>query len=381
MNNILLTNFILLFTLNISTYSSENDLASKFSKSINNTCYLITNLPFFRIVDIIINNEKNDNVHSYKTVIVEAVNTNTLPVFTLVSQVIKKIYKVYYTIVFKPYQCYNKLVYLQYNTSIFSSFDYKNAYISGYSHVEEKSKNIHPRNIVYSPALLNKEYSKSEQFLGIEKPAKWKINKHGKVVSRTEVDGIHDIFFVVDENGYKLCYDSILLKHEAIIKYSTITVRYSPQISLTYDLYVINNDVDAISLFIFMADNTTVEWSHSIFENKSGERINCLTTTHKTTSESGMSNVYIDCFVKGYALREHTHNHPVTVYSPFPSGLPGTAEEGRGDIAFAKVVTRDVQKISSITPVFKLYIPQIKGMIYYSSSSVKSDFDYFKKRK
>ena len=94
-----------------------------------------------------------------------------------------------------------------------------------------------------------------------------------------------------------------------------------------------------------------------------------------------MRDVYLNQFLQDIPLLEHTHNHPTTIYAPFPSGLPeGTRKAKRGDIPSAKALTDGTLLISSEAPKFKLYIPQAKETLKYNPNSTKANFDYFNKK-
>ena len=206
----------------------------------------------------------------------------------------------------------------------------------------------------------------------------WEINNQGQIVNRVTTDQ-HDAFFMVDTDGARIDGQSVSFEY-GTINQSTVTVNSEDgKSSWSYDAYTVNGGENATSLFHFVADNTNVEWSHGVFGKNGEQSSNIITTAHKEKNEAGMIDQYMAKFMEGIPIIEHTHNHPNTIYAPFPSGLPDTGYDG-GDIAFSKSITLGTGMISETAPTFKLYIPQEKKTYKYGPNSVKTDFQFFNKK-
>ena len=124
-----------------------------------------------------------------------------------------------------------------------------------------------------------------------------------------------------------------------------------------------NNEENSKSMFEFLADNTTVEWGNSTFQNKDGSMSHYVTNSHSDREENGLSDLTIQNNWYDRALIKHDHSHPDRY--PYPSGTPDSHYTQSGDIPFARMKTD--RAISNVQPIpqFRIYIPG-KGYLRYT---------------
>jgi RHS repeat-associated protein len=96
------------------------------------------------------------------------------------------------------------------------------------------------------------------------------------------------------------------------------------------------DDKKSVGLFKFLAQNTKVEWSLTLGNDKEGNNSNLLTTTHQEGQVGSIEDYYQE--KNGYNVRIDYHNHPPDSYyhngNPNPSGKYG--DIGHADIILNK---------------------------------------------
>ncbi len=208
----------------------------------------------------------------------------------------------------------------------------------------------------------------------------FEINSKGEIVNRIK-NKKADNFFMVDNDKKRMDGKLISFKYGTVESVRSQKAQYSKrnedgtrEMAVTsVDIYKIRGDENGTQLFEFLADNTSVEWSHTQTGIEGDQGLNFLTTGHIEYSEPGVVALINGQLHDGYTIRELIHNHPGD--TPIPSGVPGLTGEG-GDVGFAKDVTDFYQRKypERSSPTFNIYIPKHKIYIPYSKYSKKSDF-------
>ena len=193
----------------------------------------------------------------------------------------------------------------------------------------------------------------------------WEVDNQGNIVNRVE-DKTRDAFYMLDNKGNRI--------KDACIEFNYGTITNTKTISLgkgSYDMYQIKGDANGEKLFEFLADNTMVEWSHTKTGKNGDKAPNFITTSHSDRDEKGGSHLWGHRLKYGYAVREMNHSHPNGI--PIPSGMPGTSQSGKGDIAFATTISKHYGEKGANPPLFNVYNCN-GGYVPYSQSSVVSDY-------
>lgn len=131
-------------------------------------------------------------------------------------------------------------------------------------------------------------------------------------------------------------------------------------------------------MFEFMSQNTSIEWSQSKTGIAGDKGLNFLTTSHESSTERGMSNLYRSQLYNGYTIRELNHNHPGNIAYPSGSYVHPYTGKGLGewgDVGFARSITNNRRTNRFNVPIFQIYLPDNKSYIEYSSSSIRSDYE------
>ena len=196
----------------------------------------------------------------------------------------------------------------------------------------------------------------------------WDVNEETGKVTRTE-DKTKDVIRIVDNDGnvindangtpQTLTYDYGTIKHYTTKKNG-------------YDVFRIRDDKKGTALFELMANNTNVEWTQFKTGQSGDKGLNFITTSHSPDKEAAGAHLYYKQLRFKYYIREHIHNHPTSI--PVPSGMPGTRQEGEGDISIASYINSYSQLHGYKLPIYKVYM---KGYGYneYSANSQVSDFE------
>ena len=196
----------------------------------------------------------------------------------------------------------------------------------------------------------------------------WDINYETGIVTRRS-DNTQDVIRVVDNDGNVIKDKDGNLQ---ILSYKHGTIQHYTTKKKGYDVFRIRDDAKGTALFELMANNTNVEWTQykTGFAGKQG--LNFITTGHSSEGNAASANLYYKQLRFGYYIREHIHNHPGTM--PVPSGMPGTIQEGTGDIAFASQINRNNENLGYKIPTYKIYT---KGYGYheYNANSQVPDFE------
>ncbi|GAB6120961.1 JAB-like toxin 1 domain-containing protein [Dysgonomonas termitidis] len=204
-------------------------------------------------------------------------------------------------------------------------------------------------------------------------PYAWVGNNPMKYIDPTGMDTIHineqgriawqsnpsdtDVFYIVDANGNKITnqdgsYVSLSFNSKVVNTMSNGTYQ-----SYGYDRYDIDGTKNATSLFEFLADNTTVEWSHGVYDSAEDTKYNVLTTSHNSSLEAGASAVFYDMIDNGRFPSISNHSHPRG--TRIPSGLVETGYPS-GDVIAARAEVRYIQRKNQNrqAPSYNIYIPK-----------------------
>ncbi len=203
----------------------------------------------------------------------------------------------------------------------------------------------------------------------------WEINSQGQITNRIKTKK-HDAFFIVDDNNKRIEGKSISFKHGFVKRTFKSHTRAKEEVfengktiekeeNKYFDVYEMRGDANSTKLFEFLANNTSVEWSHMRFGVEGEKGLNVLTTSHIEDTEYGASSMLNKQYLYGYHMREHIHSHPRN--TSVPSGFG--KDEGRYDMEFARV-------LQGIRPNvrLKIYIPRTNSYINYNKESTKDDF-------
>ena len=185
----------------------------------------------------------------------------------------------------------------------------------------------------------------------------WYLNKNGVIKGHVETSK-NDSFYIVNDNGQRT-------KASLVLPKGTIEQQSGQKTKsgTTYDVYQVRGDDNGTALFEFLASNTSVEWSQVKLGLEDDKGLNFLTTSHEAYKEGGSLDLFDKQIQYGYNFREHIHSHPHN--SEFPSGF----DNNRGDLAWAKYVSRLYPNAQ-----FKIYTPRNKKYINYNKNSNKKDF-------
>ena len=132
---------------------------------------------------------------------------------------------------------------------------------------------------------------------------------------------------------------------------------------IEYTVFEAKDDDVGTSIFEFLAENTSVEWS----QFKTGNNTpftNYLTSSHEVEADSSAAEI-IDGTLSSTPIREWIHSHPNN--TPYPSGL--NVNDKTGDIPFA----RKIDRMNTIRAKYSIYLPGSGRYVDYTSAS--SDFD------
>ena len=127
------------------------------------------------------------------------------------------------------------------------------------------------------------------------------------------------------------------------------------------------NDETGLSVFEFLAENSSVEWSVLQTGLKEDNIENVITTSHDKKSEAG-ATAYIVENILDIDIRNAYHSHPSGI--EYPSGLDWDPKKP-GDVQFARWldgINNDVQA------TYKIYNPLKKTYIEYNRESTNFDF-------
>lgn len=124
-------------------------------------------------------------------------------------------------------------------------------------------------------------------------------------------------------------------------------------------------------MFEFLSQKTKVEWGHAKLGVEGDNGLNYLTSSHKESSEAGMTKLINGQLRHGYTAREFNHSHPRN--TPIPSGIPGLTGE-TGDILWAK----QASKIFGNNVKYNIFTPKDSKYISYGPKSTITDFGYGK---
>ena len=189
----------------------------------------------------------------------------------------------------------------------------------------------------------------------------WEINKQGKIVKHIKTNK-HDAFYIVNHRGKRIRGKSISFTYGTVEK----ATGQKNDKGLLYDVYQVRGDKQGTSLFEYLAQNTSVEWSLMQTGIKGKRGLNYITTSHQHNTEVGMTDLFDKQLRNGYTLRSDTHSHPKN--TPYPSGLYGS----QGDIPYAKWITDE----SKQNPRFKIYLPGKDSYVKFGPNSQPEDFGF-----
>jgi len=96
----------------------------------------------------------------------------------------------------------------------------------------------------------------------------------------------------------------------------------------------------ADKLFIFLADNTTVEWQNNNFTSPDGKSVNVIATSKEYGTITGGCQLDKSYMRKGYTLNKNTHSHPYDYNNGGEvSGFYGnTSGFGEGDFGVKQIL-------------------------------------------
>ncbi|GHT00771.1 hypothetical protein FACS189421_13170 [Bacteroidia bacterium] len=234
------------------------------------------------------------------------------------------------------------------------------------------------KNTELRVSYFNKELTLNNS---AENPRRWTlvrfVDPTGKDVWQLDENGNIIQTITHDADGNRLTYDRIEIHGGdgnvlgqtsdyalGTITHETVTVGKGDN-AWSYDKFSVNGTDNASAIFQTVAENTGVEWSHSVFQ-ESATTGNYLITSHEKTVESGFNNFFGKQLDIGNPLVDHTHSHPYPMNIAIPSGVfPGQ----RGDIQFADYITNLACKMTNTTPNFYLYVSKTGEVIPYSKDS------------
>jgi len=175
--------------------------------------------------------------------------------------------------------------------------------------------------------------SKQDMLIAVGKSGKLGYNKKGELTNKST---LIDKGILTQKNHQEADYNNNLSRDK-----------------ISRDTYELNkmDDKKSVGVFKFMAKNTDVEWSLTIGNDKNGNALNILTTTHLEGTVGSLTEYYQD--YKGYNVKIDYHNHPSG--DPIPSGA-------YGDQGYAKNVLK-----KSPGAAFNIYTKQDDKMHPYDT--------------
>ncbi len=120
------------------------------------------------------------------------------------------------------------------------------------------------------------------------------------------------------------------------------------------------------SIFEFLAENTSVEWSRIGTKTDNENSLIYISTSHNSKSEAGGSDI-IENKLKNSFILQCDHSHPRDI--GLPSGLLWNSKN-KGDVQFADWVN----SLNKGITIFKIYLPGKKEYIEYNANSTYADF-------
>ena len=187
----------------------------------------------------------------------------------------------------------------------------------------------------------------------------WTLDSEGRLIDSQSFD-MFDLILVYDKTN--------ILKGSWKGDYGSITNQSSREskTGTAYSVYEAKNDDIGTSVFEFLTQKTSVEWSQfklGIDENNS----NILTTSHDTNYDRGAAEI-VEYNLLPNTIREWTHNHPQN--TPYPSGLNNS--DINGDIPFA----RKIERMNTIQARFRIFLPGIKKYVEFTTGASVFDSEY-----
>ncbi len=189
----------------------------------------------------------------------------------------------------------------------------------------------------------------------------WDINSSGKIVNHVKNDK-NDSFFMVDDEGKRIDNKSLTLPYKTVIKAYSKKNDYG----VNYDTYKTRGDENSTKLFEFLAQNTSVEWSHAKTGLEGEQGLNFITSSHKHAEESGISDLIKNQLSGGYTVRTLNHSHPEN--TPYPSGLEWDSTSG--DVPFSGWAESILQQ----KPTFNIFLPENGKYVPFSPNSTPEDY-------
>ena len=187
----------------------------------------------------------------------------------------------------------------------------------------------------------------------------WTLDEMGNLMSHIETQQYDEIISVNRKNEnvniWKGDYGSIKQWSDSKSNDRSILVFSS------------GNDETGLSVFEFLAENSSVEWSVLQTGLREDNIENVITTSHEPKSEAGATAFIVENIFE-IDIRNAFHSHPSGI--DYPSGLDWNPKKP-GDVQFAGWIDR----INSNTQArYKIYNPREKKYIEYNSGSSYFDF-------
>jgi RHS repeat-associated protein len=196
----------------------------------------------------------------------------------------------------------------------------------------------------------------------------YEVDLTNKKITRTGEKGSPDRLIIIKENGDRV--ESGEFAAGTIKGHGTRA--YSKDGNYSY--LRVRGDDNGTKMFNFLADNTGNEWEQ-IKTGIAGEKgLNFLTTSYSSEESKGGKYLYNSQLRHGYYIREWNHNH-LGNSIPVPSGMPGTVQEGEGDISLATTVSANSARRGYKAPTFNVYMTGYGNSPYTPNSQV-SDFEH-----
>lgn len=167
---------------------------------------------------------------------------------------------------------------------------------------------------------------------------------------------------MVDDEGKRIDNKSLTLPYKTVIKAYSKKNDYG----VNYDTYKTRGDENSTKLFEFLAQNTSVEWSHAKTGLEGEQGLNFITSSHKHAEESGISDLIKNQLSGGYTVRTLNHSHPEN--TPYPSGLEWDSTSG--DVPFSGWAESILQQ----KPTFNIFLPKNGKYVPFSPNSTPEDY-------